>query len=63
MTMTVLTAVIASFCQFKNSTISEDHKIDCMEAVYNCAIVGDGYTTEKIVQECKAKWNLKSATK
>lgn len=63
MTMTVLTAVIASFCQFKDPQLSKDYKIDCMEAMYNCSIVGSGETNEKLVEGCKAKWRLKSETK
>lgn len=56
MTIQMLTFVIMSFCQFKDPKISQDKKMLCAEFFVNCAIVQDGQTSNKLVDECKEKW-------
>lgn len=54
--MTTLTFIIASFCQFKDPSVPRDYKESCMEFIVNCAIVKDGQSSNKIVDECRERW-------
>ena len=55
----LLPAIIATFCQLNNPTIPKDNRIDCLEAFTNCAIIKDGQTSEKQIEKCKTKIQLK----
>lgn len=63
MTMSMLTFVIANFCQFKDPKVPLSYKDDCLHYMANCSIIEDGKTTNKKVDECKNLWILKSETK
>lgn len=55
-TLLALQVIIANFCQFKDTTVNTEYKIDCLSYVANCAIIKEGTTNEKRIELCKDKW-------
>lgn len=53
----MLAFIIASFCSIKDPHITKNQKLDCIEFVTNCAIKQNGWTTEKIMNDCRDMWS------
>ena len=61
MSIDALVVAIGIFCNLKNPVINKDVKIDCLEAMTNCAVIEDGKTNLKQVEKCKDLWKKRNA--
>ena len=59
MNVTILAAIISSFCGTKDMSIPHETKVECYELMVNCAVVKAGSTTPELIEKCKHTYGVK----